>query len=280
MRTIIDFIQLSRPLNTLIAGFSMVVGSAILNNLEDLTIVITIVLVVIAYTAGANSLNDASDVSTDLVNRPDRPIPRGAISQKSAILFSFFLFLSGTILTLKLNNTAIVISVFIAMPLMVIYSTHLKGKPLVGNLVVSIVIGLTFLFCGAAHYKINLMWLPAVLSFSLTFLRELVKDIADLKGDLSSGFSTFPILVGLNRSSQLVIFLSFSIGLLAVWPFLNKIYGFWYGIIVFIGVEVPLAIVVGLFIYNPGITSAIQAAKILKFSSLMGLLAIYLGFQL
>ena len=63
-----------------------------------------------------------------------------------------------------------------------------------------------------------------------------------------------------------------------LWPFLNKIYGFWYGIIVFIGVEIPLAIVAGLFIYNPGITSAIQAAKILKFSSLMGLIAIYLGF--
>ena len=76
------------------------------------------------------------------------------------------------------------------------------------------------------------------------------------------------------------IFLSFFIGLLVVWPFFYKIYGFWYGFMVFIGVEIPLAIVVGSFIYIPGTTSAIQAAKILKFSSLMGLIAIYLGFQL
>ena len=280
MKKIIYFIKLSRPLNTLTAGFAMVISSAILNNLNDLTIVIITALVVMAYTAGANSINDASDVSTDLVNRPDRPIPAGAISQKSAIIFSFFLFSFGTILALKLNNSAIVISVFIAMPLMVIYSTHLKGKALVGNLAVSIVVGLSFLFCGAAHYKINPMWLPAILSFCLTFLRELVKDVADLKGDLSNGLATFPIMAGVHRSSQLIIFLSFFIGLLVVWPFFYKIYGFWYGFMVFIGVEIPLAIVVGSFIYNPGTTSAIQAAKILKFSSLMGLIAIYLGFQL
>ena len=73
------------------------------------------------------------------------------------------------------------------------------------------------------------------------------------------------------------MFLCLLIGLIAMWPFFNGIYGFWYGIIVFIGVEIPLVIVVGLFLNNPGIVSAKQSSKILKFSSLMGLIAIYAG---
>ena len=100
-------------------------------------------------------------------------------------------------------------SVIIAMPLMVVYNVHLKGKPLVGNIAVSFVIGLSFLFCGAAHQNYGPMWLPAILSFGLTFLRELVKDVADLKGDLSTGLATFPILIGIYKSRQLIIFLCF-----------------------------------------------------------------------
>ena len=277
MNKILNLIKLSRPLNTIVAGSAMVISSAILSKLHDSTVVITTVLVVMAYTAGANYLNDAIDVSTDLVNRPDRPIPRGIVTQNSAITISFLLFLFGTILALRLNSKAIVIGVIIGMPLMVVYSTHLKSKPLIGNFVVAIVIGLSFLFCGTAHHKIESMWLPAMLSFALTFLRELVKDIADLKGDLSDGLATFPIMAGVHRSIQLVMFLCLLIGLIAMWPFFNGIYGFWYGIIVFIGVEIPLVIVVGLFLNNPGIVSAKQSSKILKFSSLMGLIAIYAG---
>ena len=171
-------------------------------------------------------------------------------------------------------------SVIIAMPLMVVYNIHLKGKPLVGNIAVSIVIALSFLFCGAAHQNYGPMWLPAMLSFGLTFLRELVKDVADLKGDLSMGLATFPILIGIYKSRQLIIFLCFLVSLLALWPVYNSTYGIWYGIIVFIGVEVPIVMVVILFLKNPGISSGKKSSKILKFSSLMGLIAIYAGSQL
>ena len=273
-------IKLTRPLNTITAGIATVIASLILSGLNDLTTVVTLALTVMAYTAGANSLNDAVDFLTDLVNRPDRVIPAGLISQNSAIFVSFIFYLIGTISALSLNDEAVFIGVIIAMPLMVVYNIHLKGKPLVGNIVVSIVIALSFLFCGAAHQNYGPMWLPAMLSFGLTLLRELVKDVADLKGDLSMGLATFPILIGIYKSRQLIIFLCFLVSLLALWPLYNKTYGIWYGIIVFIGVEVPIVMVVILFLKNPGISSGKKAAKILKFSSLMGLIAIYAGSQL
>ena len=280
MAQIINVIKLIRPLNTITAGIATVIASLILSGLNDLTTVVTLALTVMAYTAGANSLNDAVDFLTDLVNRPDRVIPAGLISQNLAIFVSFIFYLIGTISALSLNDEAVFIGVIIAMPLMVVYSIHLKGKPLVGNITVSIVIGLSFLFCGAAHQNYGPMWLPAMLSFGLTFLRELVKDVADLKGDLSMGLATFPILIGIYKSRQLIIFLCFLVSLLALWPLYNNTYGIWYGIIVFIGVEVPIVMVVILFLKNPGISSGKKSSKILKFSSLMGLIAIYAGSQL
>ena len=72
----------------------------------------------------------------------------------------------------------------------------------------------------------------------------------------------------------------FLVSLLALWPLFNNVYGLWYGIIVFIGVEVPIVMVVILFLKNPGISSGEKSSKILKFSSLMGLIAIYAGSQL
>ena len=280
MAQIIYLIKLIRPLNTITAGIATVIASLILSGLNDLTTVVNFALTVMAYTAGANSLNDAVDFLTDLVNRPDRVIPAGLISQNLAIFVSFIFYLIGTISALTLNDEAVFIGVIIAMPLMVVYNIHLKGKPLVGNIAVSIVIAMSFLFCGAAHQNYEPMWLPAMLSFGLTFLRELVKDVADLKGDLSMGLATFPILIGIYKSRQLIIFLCFLVSLLALWPLYNNTYGIWYGIIVFIGVEVPIVMVVILFLKNPGISSGKRSSKILKFSSLMVLIAIYAGSQL
>ena len=280
MAQIIYVTKLIRPLNTITAGIATVIASLILSGLNDLTTVVTLALTVMAYTAGANSLNDAVDFLTDLVNRPDRVIPAGLISQNLAIFVSFIFYLIGTISALTLNDEAVFIGVIIAMPLMVVYNIHLKGKPLVGNIAVSIVIAMSFLFCGAAHQNYEPMWLPAMLSFGLTFLRELVKDVADLKGDLSTGLATFPILIGIHKSRQLIIFLCFLVSLLALWPLYTSTYGIWYGIIVFIGVEVPIVMVVILFLKNPGISSGKTSSKILKFSSLMGLIAIYAGSQL
>jgi len=44
-----------------------------------------------------------------------------------------------------------------------------------------------------------------------------------------------------------------------------------------LGVEIPLGVVVVSLMNNPGISSATHGARILKFSTFMGLIAIYAG---
>tara|TARA_B100000941_G_scaffold145939_1_gene103573 strand:- start:86 stop:613 length:528 start_codon:yes stop_codon:yes gene_type:complete len=172
---------------------------------------------------------------------------------------------------------AIVIGVFISLPLMVTYSTNLKGKYLIGNMVVSFLLGASFLFVGASHEMTSPMLIPMILAFCLTFLRELIKDVADMEGDLSLGLKTYPIMSGIYSSRRIIILSCLLVGLLSLVPYLIGIYGSSYLLLLIIGVEIPLAIIMFIFFKNPSISSAIFSARLLKFSTLMGLFSIYCG---
>ena len=137
-------------------------------------------LVVMFYTAAANILNDILDHRIDIINRPNRPIPSGQVKLLPAFILSFLTFLIGALLCLQLNSDAQLIGIIIAIPVMVSYNTYLKGKYLFGNIAVAFIIGLSFLFSGAAHYQLQKMYVPAFLAFGLTLIREIVKDIADI----------------------------------------------------------------------------------------------------
>ena len=64
------------------------------------------------------------------------------------------------------------------------------------------------------------------------------------------------------------------IGLVSLIPYYLNIYGNYYLILLVIGVEIPLAIVVVLFMKSPSISTAKQSEKLLKFSTIIGLTAI------
>ena len=255
----------------------MVIGSGILGTLNNTGTLLLVMAVVMCFAGAANALNDVVDYEIDKINRPMRPLPSGFVKKRTALLISVLLFSMGTLACLELSEAAQVIGIVIAMPFMVLYSKYLKGMPLVGNMIVAFILGLSFLFCGAAFNNMSPMWIPMILAFGLTLVRELVKDIADMEGDQSVGLKTFPITVGIEKSIQLSIFLSACIGVGAFIPYLYGTYGIWYGILLILGVEIPLGVVVVSLLNNPGISSATHGARILKFSTLIGLIAIYAG---
>jgi 4-hydroxybenzoate polyprenyltransferase len=277
MNTLYYHIKLLRPLNVFTSGLAMLIASAILGTLQEIDTVILVMAVVMCYAGGANALNDVVDFEIDKINRPMRPLPSGNVKKQTALILSILLFGTGTLLCLELSETAKVIGIVIAMPLMVLYSKYLKGIPPLGNITIAFVLGLSFLFCGAAFENMSPMWIPMVLAFGLTLVRELVKDIADLKGDESVGLRTFPISAGIDKAIQLTVFLSACIGIGAFIPFINGTYNIWYGILLILGVEIPLGVVVVSLLNKPGISSATRGARILKFSTLTGLIAIYAG---
>jgi len=277
MNTFYYHIKLLRPLNVFTSGLAMVIGSGILGTLNNTGTLLLVMAVVMCFAGAANALNDVVDYEIDKINRPMRPLPSGFVKKRTALFISILLFSMGTLACLELSEAAKVIGIVIAMPFMVLYSKYLKGMPLIGNMIVAFILGLSFLFCGAAFNNMSPMWIPMILAFGLTFVRELVKDIADMEGDQSAGLKTFPITAGIEKSIQLSIFLSACIGVGAFIPYLYGTYGIWYGILLILGVEIPLGVVVVSLLNNPGISSATHGARILKFSTLIGLIAIYAG---
>ena len=277
MKIIYHHIKLLRPLNVMTSGLAIIIATAILDELNNHHVLLITTCIVMLYTAASNALNDALDYEVDLINRPERPIPLGYVSIQSALIISFLLFAFGAALCLQLPDMAIVIGVFISIPLMVTYSTKLKGEYLIGNIVVSFLLGASFLFVGASHEMTSPMLIPMLLAFGLTFLREIIKDVADMQGDLSLGLKTYPIISGIHSSRRVIIVSCLLVGFFSLVPYLIGIYGPGYLLLLLIGVEIPLAIIMYIFFKNPSISSAIFSARLLKFSTLMGLLSIYFG---
>jgi geranylgeranylglycerol-phosphate geranylgeranyltransferase len=196
------------------------------------------------------------------------------ITSFQALSFAVILFAIGSVTAFQLPFYARLTAVGVAMPLIIIYSMRLKGTPLLGNISVAMILGLTFVFCGLSFNKLGPMIMPAILAFGLTLVRELIKDIADVEGDNSAGLKTLPLVIGKKKAITVAMIKAVLIGLVSLIPYYLNIYGNYYLILLIIGVEIPLAIVVVLFMKSPSISTARQSEKLLKFSTIIGLTAI------
>ena len=271
------YIKLLRPINLFTGAFAVWVSSQIVLQPVPMNLLILAMAVVLLYNAGANAINDYWDYETDLVNRPERPLSTGIISRKAAIRVGVALFLIGTILAVFLPLTAALIAIVVAMPLMFLYTPIFKGRPLAGNFIVAFILGLTFLFAGASFHDISTLVIPAALAFGLTLVRELVKDMADLEGDRKIELRTFPIVAGMQKAGRLAAVLSILVILESLWPFAIHVYSWVYGAVLIPGIILPLLYVIYKMMRNPTSDESASIAGLLKFCTLAGVAAIWLG---
>ncbi len=194
------FLELTRPGNAVAAGVLTFTGAFVAGaSVADAGAVAAAVLATMFATGAGNAVNDYFDREIDAVNRPDRPIPRGAVSAREALWFSGVLFAGAVAATVVLPVTAIAIAVFNLL-LLLAYTKLFKGLPGVGNLVVGFLTGSTFLFGGAAVGAPLGAWVLFVLAGIATLTREIVKDVEDVAGDREEGLNTLPIAIGERRA--------------------------------------------------------------------------------
>ena len=277
MKKLFAYITIIRPLNVILGGLTIVISSFIVKYNGPISFVIFAVLVVMFYTAGANTLNDYFDYKIDKINRPDRAISSGLVLRRHALIFSLFTFILGTLFALQLNKNSQLVSICISLPLIIGYNAKLKYFPLIGNIVVALILSLSFIYAGFIFDNIKPLIIPAVLAFGLTLIREIVKDMADVIGDKSVGLKTFPIIYGENKTIVLCTVLSALLGIGSFVPFITGYYNIFYGILLILTVEIPLAVVVILLLNKPNILTAKRSTKLLKFCTLGGLFSIYIG---
>lgn len=210
--------------NQILTHFYAIDGTAMpINTLEYFLISFAFVLM----SAAGYALNDYYDYGIDEINKPDKLILHHKLPYKTG-LYSFIILISlGVIISfyqcfvLK-NGEIFIIYLFIA-AMFWFYSSKYKRELIVGNVIVSLMAALTILlpwliiiFEGMdAHLLPVSMWDSmnffifsyAILSFFITFAREIVKDIADIEGDKAFGCQNIPIKYGI-KTSKLIIAIS------------------------------------------------------------------------
>ncbi len=102
MQKIVGFLRLMRPANIVTAISDILAGVAIANYTtpdnwfqQNLSSIFLLALSTIGLYGGGVVLNDVFDAELDKIERPERAIPSGIISKKTAALFASFLFLIG-----------------------------------------------------------------------------------------------------------------------------------------------------------------------------------------
>jgi 4-hydroxybenzoate polyprenyltransferase len=180
------------------AGF--LIGMDTLNDLP----LFLLSLSTIAIAAGGYIINDYYDVKIDYINKPDRVVIGKNITRRYAILFHVVLSTFGIVVGLYLSwkiGAVNVVSVF----LLWLYSNSLKRLPFIGNLTVAFLTGLS-VYLIELYYKSgnSLVAIYALFAFFMTLIREIIKDMEDLKGDNSFGCKTLPIVWGIRKTKILI----------------------------------------------------------------------------
>jgi geranylgeranylglycerol-phosphate geranylgeranyltransferase len=219
------YLELIRPSNSIMAGFAVFLSGMIATGREFPPIdVFFAVLGTISASSGGMVINDYFDYDIDIINRPDRVLPRGALSKRHALLFAVLLF-SISFLFIGLTNPLCIGIGYPALVLIVIYSWRLKRLPFIGNIVVAFLTSLTLIYGGAAAGTIVLVTILAICAFFANLSREIVKDIEDIKGDKQLKSKTFPIVYGISKS-LLIASIFLLIGIITTFlPYFSGLFG-------------------------------------------------------
>jgi 4-hydroxybenzoate polyprenyltransferase len=180
------------------AGF--LIGMHTLNDFK----LFLLALSTVAIAAGGYVINDYYDVKIDYINKPDRVVIGKSITRRYAILFHVVLSSIGILLGVYLSWRIAAINV-LSVFLLWLYSNNLKRLPFIGNLTVAFLTGLA-VYIVDIFYRTNnsLVIIYALFAFFMTLIREVIKDMEDLKGDNTFGCKTLPIIWGIRKTKLLI----------------------------------------------------------------------------
>ncbi|KAF0242501.1 MAG: hypothetical protein FD183_352 [Chitinophagaceae bacterium] len=169
-------------------------------------------------------INDYFDQNIDHINKPTKVVVNRIISRRWVIFWHMFLSMSGLFFTsfaLPIHHYwHLVLANMIAIIALWFYSTTLKKKLLVGNVLISLLTAWVIVILFFAKHPLNindllqvqhqevrffrLMIVYASFAFIISLIREVVKDIEDIEGDRKYGCTTMPIVWGINASKVFV----------------------------------------------------------------------------
>lgn len=155
-------------------------------------------------------INNFYDSEKDLINRPTKTMLDRLVSQKTKLQVYFGLNFLATALAFIISFRA---ALFFAVYIFLIwfYSHKLKKYPIVGNLTASLLAILPF-FGILLYFKnfYHVIFAHASFLFLLILIREMIKDLENIKGDVANNYQTIPVRFGEIISKKVITILTIS----------------------------------------------------------------------
>ncbi|MGF1556963.1 geranylgeranylglycerol-phosphate geranylgeranyltransferase [Paucihalobacter sp.] len=163
-----------------------------------------LVLASSATIAAGYIINSFYDSEKDLINRPQKTMLDRLVSQNTKLSFYFTLNFLSVVFASYVSFRAVM---FFALYIFGIwfYSHKLKKLPMVGNLVSAILAVTPFfaIFIYYGNFELVIFY-HALFLFLLISIRELVKDLENIKGDFAQNYQTIPVKYGSAVSKKIV----------------------------------------------------------------------------
>ena len=213
---IMGYINLIRPFTLLapiIISLCIMIASLFYYGMADsffatlLTKIIPACLSLAILNGASNALNQVTDIKADRISKPYRPIIKGYISLKEAILISIFLYIIAISVSLLVNTMFIIFILLIGI-FTVTYSLPPRFKDLlfINQLWVGIPRGLLGILASWSVFGNALEPLPLTIGIiAMCFLvgGSITKDINDREADKKAGTHTLVNIYGVRKAALL-----------------------------------------------------------------------------
>ncbi|OON66887.1 hypothetical protein B0919_20790 [Hymenobacter sp. CRA2] len=157
-------------------------------------------LAMLCVAAGGYIINDYYDVKIDAINRPGTLVVGHTVGRRTAMMAHLVLSFEGVVVAAALSKVVGLVTLGAAL-LLWGYSARFKRLALVGNLSIAALTAAAVLLPELLRRTgDSAVWAYALAAFLLTVVREIVKDIEDMRGDAQHDCRTLPIVAGVARS--------------------------------------------------------------------------------
>ena len=229
------WIDIVRPVNGIMGIVATIVSAIIGIGLDFshfyLSVASAAIIVFLVISAG-NIMNDVVDVDTDRLNHPDRSLVKfPEMIPKAKMLFVIF-FIIPVVLSILFISIMALILVLVAEFLLITYELYTKKLGLTGNITISVLVGLIFIFGGIAVDSVVRMFLLFGMASLANLAREITKDVQDMEGDVDR--KTFPKRYGKEVSSVFASVFTVLAVIISFLPYYLKIFSIYYLLIVLV----------------------------------------------
>lgn len=149
-------------------------------------------------------INNFYDSEKDLINRPKKSMLDRLVSQNTKLSVYFALNLITVVLASYVSFKAVLFfSSYIFM--IWLYSHKLKKHPVIGNIIASSLAIAPF-FIVFVHYKNfdSVIFAHGIFLALIISIREITKDLENIKGDLTLNYKTIPVAYGVTWSKLIL----------------------------------------------------------------------------